>query len=78
LNNGNEVWEGGIKARGKRGAEKKEGHAEEQLGQEGHEPQAGHRHRTLRSALERRQGPGEEIVFEEVGVEEVFIEEIVI
>jgi hypothetical protein len=44
------------------------------LGQEGDEPQAGHRHRTFGSASRRRQGAVEEGLVEEV----VFIEEGVV
>jgi hypothetical protein len=54
------------------------------IGQEGEEPQTGHRHRTLRSATRGRQGAVEEIVkeviekvvVEKVQLEEVFFEEI--
>jgi hypothetical protein len=58
-------------------------HAEKRkLGQEGEEPQTGHRHRTLRSATRRRQGAVEEIVeeveFEEGVLKEIQLEEIVV
>lgn len=44
--------------------------------QEGDEPQAGDRDRTLRSATRRREGPGEEVGIEEIGREEVVVAEI--
>jgi hypothetical protein len=52
-------------------------HAQERkLGQEGEEPQAGHRHRIVGSAPRRRQSAIEEVVFEEVELEEVVLEKV--
>jgi hypothetical protein len=74
----------GRQVREKVGGESREGdaraearHAEKwQLGEEGDEPQAGHRHRTFGSAARRRQGAVEEVVVEEgCIIEEGVIEE---
>jgi hypothetical protein len=46
-------------------------HAQERVGQEGDEPQTGHRHRTVGSAARRRKGAGEKVVVRLV--EEVFV-----
>src|SRR6187401_2169581 len=69
--NGN-VWQEGER-QGREGDAREEArHAEERrLGQEGDEPQAGHRDRPVRSEEGRRQGAGEEVRREEVDRQEV-------
>jgi hypothetical protein len=58
-------------------ARAEEGHTQERkLGQESEEPQASHRHRTLRSAPRRRQGAVEEVVIEEIELEEIVVKEV--
>src|SRR6187402_3404838 len=71
------VWQEGER-QGREGDAREEArHAEERrLGQEGDEPQAGHRDRPVGSARGRRQGAGEEVGCEEGGCEEVRCEEV--
>ncbi|MBV8543143.1 MAG: hypothetical protein JO093_09705 [Acidobacteria bacterium] len=59
-------------------ARTEKGHAEKRkLGQEGNEPQTGHRHRPLRSAPRRRQGAVEEVLSEEIFIQEIVVKEVV-
>lgn len=77
---GKQIREEGLGQSRREHARDEAGQVEERpLGQEGDEPQAGHRHRPLRGETRRRQGAVEEIELEEVFVEEVFVvEEIVL
>jgi hypothetical protein len=75
----------GCKVREESAGQSREGDArtearhpeERKLGQEGEEPQTGHRHRTVGSAERRRQSAVEEVVFEEVVFKEVVREEVI-
>jgi hypothetical protein len=82
---GKQVWEEGPGQSREGDARAQEGHAaQRRLGQEGDEPQAGHRHRSLGSAPRRREGAAaaevfvEEVVLEDVEQQEVEREEVVL
>src|SRR6187549_3448549 len=62
-----EIWKKSVEESRARNAQAQARNAQERpVGQEGHEPQAGHRDRPLRSEKSRSEGTAEEIVVQEV------------